>query len=73
MDKKPTYEELVNRIKELEREAVECQLIEEELQENKRMLNAMLNSLPVDVFALDSTNRYFFQISICNKNLWNMI
>jgi len=73
MGKKPTYEELVDRIKELEREASERQSIAEELQKRKGMLNAVLDSLPFDVFALDSNNRYFLQNSICKKNWGDLI
>jgi len=73
MDKKSTYDELVNRIKELERDAFERQFIDEELQESKSMFNAVLDSLPFDVFALDSTNRYLLQNSICKKNWGDLI
>ena len=73
MNRKPTYEELFERIKELEQKVSEYQYVEEELQKNKGILNAVFDSLPFDVFALDSNNRYFLQNSICTKNWGDLI
>ncbi len=73
MNRKPTYEELFERIKELEQEVFERQYIEEELQKSSGILNAIVDSLPFDVFALDSDNRYFLQNSICKKNWGDLI
>ena len=73
MPRKPTYEELFERIKESEQEAFERQYIEEELQKSKGVLNAIVDSLPFDVFALDRNNRYFMQNSICKKNWGDLI
>ena len=47
--------------------------IEKELKKNKAILNAVFDSLPFDVFALDSNNRYFLQNSICTKNWGDLI
>ncbi len=47
--------------------------IEKALQKNKAILNAVVDSLPFDVFALDPNNRYFLQNSICKKNWGDFI
>jgi len=73
MNRKPTYEELFERIKELEQESLERHYAEEELQKGKGILNTIIDSLPFDVFALDPSNRYFLQNSICVKNWGNVI
>ncbi len=44
MTDKPTYEELEQRVKELEREAVERERVKEALNENQRLLNSILES-----------------------------
>ena len=69
----PTYEELIERVKELEQEISECQYVEEELQKSKGILNAVFDSLPFDVFALDPNNRYFLQNSVCRNNWGDLI
>ena len=68
MPGKPTYEELTERIEELEQEAFERQHAEVELVKSKAMFEAVIESLPFDVFALDCNNRYILQNSICTKN-----
>ncbi len=47
--------------------------IEKALKKNKAILKAVFDSLPFDVFALDSNNRYFLQNSICKKNWGDFI
>jgi PAS domain S-box-containing protein len=44
MTDKPTYEELKQRVKELEKDAVKHERVAEMLNENKRLLNAILES-----------------------------
>ena len=73
MNRKPSCEELFERIKELGQKILECQHVEEELQKSKGILNAIVNSLPFDVFALDLNNRYFLQNSVCKKNWGDLI
>ena len=73
MHRKPTYEELFERIKELEQDAYKYQCTEKELQKSKGILKAIIDSLPFDVFALDSDNRYFLQNSICKNNWGDLI
>ena len=55
------------------RDISERKRIEEELQESKAMFEAVIESLPFDVFALDRNNRYFFQNIICKKNWGNLL
>ena len=47
--------------------------IEKALKKNKAILKAVFDSLPFDVFALNSNNRYFLQNSICKKNWGDLI
>jgi PAS domain S-box-containing protein len=44
MTDKPTYEELKQRVKELEKDTVKHERVEEMLNENKRLLNSILES-----------------------------
>jgi signal transduction histidine kinase len=44
MTDKPTYEELKQRVKELEKDAVKHERVMEMLNENKRLLNSILES-----------------------------
>ncbi len=73
MGKKPTYDELFNRIKELERKSFAPPYQEEALQKSKAIFKAIVDSLPFDVFALDPNNRYFMQNAICKKNWGDLI
>ena len=47
--------------------------LEKKLQESQAMFQAIVESLPFDVFALDRNNRYFLQNSSCKKNWGNLI
>ena len=73
MSEKPTYEELIQRIKALEQKDFERRLLNEELLKSKAMFGTIVESLPFDVFALDTNNRYIFQNSICKKNWGDII
>jgi len=73
MHKKPTYEELMERIKELEEKDFERQFVKEELLKSKAMFKTIVENLPFDVFALDPDNRYILQNSICKKNWGDVI
>ncbi|MCW9064848.1 MAG: PAS domain S-box protein, partial [Ignavibacteriaceae bacterium] len=55
------------------RDISERKRFEEELQESKAMFQAIVESLPFDVFALDRNNRYILQNSICRKNWGDLI
>ncbi len=46
MDKKPTYEELVQRVKELENETGERKQVKKALQETKRRFTTLIDNLP---------------------------
>ena len=73
MSGKPTYEELIQRIKELEQKDFERRLLNEELLKSKAMFGTIVESLPFDVFALDTNNRYILQNSTCKKNWGDII
>ena len=73
MHKKPTYEELMERIKELEEKDFERQFVKEELLKSKAMFKTIVENLPFDVFALDPDYRYILQNSICKKNWGDVI
>ena len=73
MPGEPTYENLVKRVKQLEQKVFESQYINEELQTSKGILNAVVDSLPFDIFVLDLNNRYLLQNSICKNNWGDLI
>jgi len=56
MDKKPTYEELERRVKELEKEAVERKRAEEALRETTDYLDNLFNyaNAPIIVWDMDA-------------------
>ena len=56
--KKPTYEELELRIKELEKESIELKRTEEALRESNERIETILLSLPIGIMIVDSqTNK----------------
>ncbi len=73
MHKKQTHEELMQRIRELEKKDFERQLEKEELLKSRAMFETIVENLPFDVFALDPDNRYILQNSICEKNWGDVI
>lgn len=54
MDKKPTYEELEQRVKELEKEAVERKQAEEALQREKLLSDSIIDNMPAGIAFLDN-------------------
>ena len=66
MAKKPTYEELEQRVRELEKEAIERKRAEEALRESHETLLAVLNSIDADVYASDLKN---YQVLFINKHM----
>jgi PAS domain S-box-containing protein len=68
-----TYKDLVKRVKQLEQEVFELKDIEEDLQKSKGILNAVFDSLPFDIFALDLNNRYIMQNSMSRNNWGDLI
>jgi len=54
MSRKPTYEELEQRVKELEKGAAESKRTEEELQESKSFLSNIFSSIQDGISILDS-------------------
>jgi two-component system, sporulation sensor kinase E len=69
MAKRPTYEELEQRVKELERQSLECKRAEEALREGENKYRELADLLPQTVYELDErgnftfANRYGFQSS----------
>jgi len=55
------------------RDIRERKLAQEELVKSKSMFQAIVESLPFDIFALDLNNRYILQNSICRKNWGDLI
>jgi PAS domain S-box-containing protein len=55
------------------RDITEHKRFEEKLQESKAKFEAVVESLPFDVFALDPNNRYYMQNVICRKNWGDVI
>lgn len=47
--------------------------VEKELIESRAMFEAIVESLPFDIFGLDKNQLYFYQNSICRKNWGNLI
>ena len=57
MAKKPTYEELEQRVKQLEKEFLERKRSEEALRESEERLRQIVQNMPVMLDALDEDNR----------------
>jgi len=55
------------------RDITHHKLTQEELVKSKAMFEAVIESLPFDVFALDRNSRYILQNSICKKNWGDLI
>lgn len=60
MGKKPTYEELEQRNKELEEEVAERKRMEETLEASVRKYSALLENSPDMIYVLDSEGRFSF-------------
>jgi len=67
MAHKRTYEELEQRLRELEREALERKRVEEALQESKELLDNTFASLADAVFVVDTSTR---TIVACNSAVY---
>jgi len=65
MDRKPTYEELEQRNKDLEKEAVNCKRAEEALQESENLFNNVTNSIKELLVLLDQN----FKLQLINSTL----
>jgi len=64
MTKKPTYEELEQRVKKLEKEAVERKRAEEELNHQKRHLESLIEYSSLSIVTLDERHN----IISCNRD-----
>jgi len=65
MPRKPTYEELEQRNKDLEKEAVRCKLTEEALQESEKRFINVINSIEELLVLLDQN----FKVQLINSTL----
>lgn len=70
---KERTKELALANKRLQREIKEHLSSKKELVNSRAMFQAIVESLPFDIFALDRNSRYFLQNSICKKNWGNLI
>ncbi len=64
MSEKPTYEELEQRVWELEQAESECRLAEEALRENENKYRTLIENLPQKIFLKDKNSVYIS----CNGN-----
>jgi len=53
MAKRPTYEELEQRVKELKRQSLECKRAEEALREGENKYRELADLLPQTLYELD--------------------
>ena len=58
MVKKPTYEELEKRVKELEKEAEKRKQAEEEVSYERDLLQTLLNNIPEYIYFKDRDRRF---------------
>ena len=58
MDNKPTYEELEQRVRELEKEAVERKLAEKALRESEEQYRSLFETAKDAIFVADETGRF---------------
>jgi PAS domain S-box-containing protein len=66
---KPTYEELEQRIKKLEKEAAKARVAEQALREKERFLPQMIQGSPIPTFVINMDHT----ITYCNKAFENLI
>ena len=66
MTRKPTYEELERRVKELEKEAIEAKQAEVALRESEERYRTILDSIEEAYFEVDIAGNFtFFNDSLC--------
>ena len=58
MAEKPSYEELEQRVRELEKEVVKCKEMEEALRQSEEKFRAVLAAVPDLMIVLDAEGRY---------------
>ena len=71
MAKKPTYEELEQRVKELEYETLECKRAEEALRENEALLKAAIESTEDGILAVDENGKTIIA-NLRFRRMWRM-
>jgi PAS domain S-box-containing protein len=63
MPKKPTYEKLEQRVKELEREASRCRRAEEALKGEQEKLRTILDSVPAGIVTIDAESHTIVDVN----------
>ena len=71
MAKKPTHEELEQRVKELEYETLECKRAEEALRENEALLKAAIESTEDGILAVDENGKTIIA-NLRFRRMWRM-
>ena len=73
--KSPTYEELLERLQELEKTAEATEKVkellcefEEKIKEREALLESIIESLPFDLFVLDQDGRYILENTTCKRH-----
>ena len=67
MSRKPTYEELEQRIKELERESIECKLAEEALKESEERYREFVEGTDDLITRVDKEGKFIFANHMSHK------
>ncbi|MBW2173660.1 MAG: PAS domain-containing protein, partial [Deltaproteobacteria bacterium] len=73
MAEKPTYEVLERRLEGLEKRILECEEKEHTLRRRYRRLDAAVESLPFDFFAIDADGRYAMQNTVCMEHWGDLV
>ena len=69
MAKKPTYEELEQRVKELEREAIKINQAEKALQESEEWFRLLYERAPLSYQSLDKNGHFLEKMAIAKEKL----
>lgn len=57
MDSKPTYEELIQRVRELEKEISECERVNATLRQSEERYRLLVNGSPMGILTIDTQGR----------------
>jgi PAS domain S-box-containing protein len=69
MPRKPSYEELQQRVQALEKEAKKAKAAEEALRENEKMLSQIIQASPTPTFVIDQSHT----LTHCNTSFENLV
>ena len=73
MRDKPSYEELEEKLRELEHLRSEVEKEKEDLKQSRDLLWASIERIPFDFFAIDTDGRYCLQNSKCKAHWGDVI